>query len=134
MYYDRGKVRIRPLLDDPLRFPWDIMDLTYPVAGPVHSYICYALAKYQPEKQRSFLMGKPALFELRKFAGKYEGSLAKDIIDYVDDIEEGYVFRSTARWVLGFLVTDQEFIADFQSRIDRLYLAGLISIPEECKP
>jgi hypothetical protein len=125
-----GLVNIDPLFKNKFKFPWDFAGLTLPCAGSCHSYIANALAPLYPELQ-TILAGKPAMFELRRFAKLEGGEIFQEIADYCDRVESHR--DSVATKVLNFLSTHRAFKAAFQVKIDAAYRQGIITIPDECK-
>lgn len=115
---------------EPERFPWEYMGLDYPVYGPSYLYLCRFMAKYEPTQQ-SFLLGKPTIRELRRYAETEEG-LAKRIAKYVDEID-GYNAhfspRTLQKEILDFAKDFFPFRADFEKRLERDVKLGIITLP-----
>ena len=127
-----GLVNIDPFFKSKFKFPWDFMGLTLPCAGGTHSYIASAVAPYYPEQIRVLLTGKPAMFELRRFAKLEGGNIFNEIVQFCDGCESDR--DSVAVKVLNFLARHKGFRDAFQLRIDAAYRAGTVSIPKECEP
>lgn len=125
-----NSVRTDYFFKEPRRFPWEIMGMSVPLAGPPHAYICKALVPYIGEEHKGFFKGSPALFELERY-GEHSG-LAEDIVRHCNRGLEDKI--STAKIVLEFLSRNYAFRESFQKKIDKMYLDGVISIPKECEP
>jgi hypothetical protein len=131
----RAIIKIDPLFVNSRVFPWDVLGIWTPKVGPVHSYLCVILAEFGDHDEQVFLRGKPAMFELERFAKKTD-SLSNSIFSYCESIykKPQSERKNTADEVLGFLQTNQDFRKKIQKRLDILFLEGLALFPEECIP
>lgn len=127
-----GLVNIDPFFKSKFKFPWDFMGLTLPCAGSCHSYIASAVSPFYPEPIRVILNGKPAMFEMRRFAKLADGNIFNEIVTFCDRVESDR--DSVATKVLNFLSAHKGFRDALQIKIDAAYRQGTVSIPSECKP
>lgn len=131
-------LRIDYLFQDYRRFPWDVLGLTVPKAGPLHSYLCSILADFAPEDWRYFMRGLPSMRELNRAARLLQGSgsVITDIQVYTESHSNLRLSErvDVAQEVLDFLSRHKEFRAHTQKTLDRLWRQGLICVPRECEP
>lgn len=108
------------------RFPWDILGLTVPRVGNVHSNLCVVMANYD-SPQAYFLRSRPTLRELKRFAEE-EGGTAADIYTYSNRFSDSE--QSLEKLVLNFLEGNAEFTKMFQKRMNVLWADKRIYVPE----
>jgi hypothetical protein len=118
------------------RFPWDILGLTVPKVGPVHSYLTSILAPWGEDSYREFMRGSPSWREVQRAARVSGSQVLVDIASYCSQL---YELRPSdradvAQEVLNFLFRNSDFRLYVQKTLDRLYLQDLILVPEQVRP
>ena len=90
MIFNEGKkIRVEYYLDDYQKFPWDIMDLSVPMAGSVMNYLCFAISKYGADPEhKTFYTGYPTTGELISHAQTYKCQLSLSIVSYCQDCDK----------------------------------------------
>lgn len=128
-------LKIDHLFDDHTRFPWDVVGLTVPKIGSVHSYLCSTLAPWAEPAFQDFMRNTPSRRELAR-AAKAAGGVIADIFNYCEVIYELPQSErvDTAHEVLGFLARHRGFRDHVQKTLDRLWRQGLISVPRSMEP
>ena len=132
-------LKIDHLFEDYRRFPWDVLGLTVPKAGPLHSYLCSILADFAPpDDWRGFMKGLPSMRELNRAARLLHGSghVIVDIQLYTESHSSLRLSErvDVAQEVLDFLSRHKEYRAHAQKTLDRLWRQGLICVPGRCLP
>jgi hypothetical protein len=126
-------VNIQYFFKSPNKFPWEVMGLSHPKLGSMCGIICRIIAQYASPEWKYYYAQGPSLSELKRHFEHYqESSPAEDIIRHCE--REKYDSTApVAAGVLDFLSSFPPFCNDFQQKMDALYFAGRIKIPEEAK-
>lgn len=131
-------LKIDYLFQNYRRFPWDVLGLTVPKAGPLHSYLCSILADFASDEWREFMRGLPSMRELNRAARLLHGSghVIVDIQLYTESHSTLMLSErvDVAQEVLDFLSRHKGYRAHAQKTLDRLWRQGLICVPRECLP
>lgn len=128
-------LRIDHLFDDYRRFPWDVLGLSVPKAGPVHSYLTSILAPWGDDLYKEFMRALPSWREVQRAALASESQVLTEIVSYCSRL---YALRPSERTdvaqeVLDFLFRHGDFRRYVQKTLDRLYLQGLISVSADMR-
>lgn len=114
---------------DESRFPWNVMELSRPSYGPVHSYLASILWKFAKKAdERQFLRSGPTMRELLRFSKLNEdANVSMYIIRYVDGIGDEKMSAAylTLRGLYGF----KPYVQSVKIRLEQLYRRGQISVP-----
>lgn len=125
------QVNVSYFFRNPDGFPWDILGLSRPYIGPLHSYMCDAALFFCSHEERPILEQRPAFFELQKLAKEYSG-IFESIVNSCSQTTECRITK--ARILVSWLSSQPEFVKVMQSKLDSMWRQGLISIPEGARP
>lgn len=125
-----GRVRIGYFFDHPEGFPWDVLGLSRPYTGALHSYLIDAAMIFCSGAERALLQQRPTISELRRWAKAHPDSIFTSIVKACDD-NQPTCRTSLARSVVSWLEYQPKFTKFMSERLNQLWRAGSISIPGE---
>jgi len=126
-------VNIQYFFRNPNGFPWDVLKLSRPYSGPLHSYLCEAAYLFCDIKLRPFLEQRCTMRELERF-NDGESGLINDIIQFCKNNPDVTCRFTKERLVIEWLNNQHAFLTFMQKRLDSLYRQGLLSLPEGAQP
>lgn len=127
----KGAVNIDYFFNHPDGFPWDVLGLSRPYYGPVHSYVCAAASLICNPEERRFLRDA-TLRELIRFSEV--SPMAAEVAKFCQGLGTVNCRHEKAKLVISWMRHSQRFREYMQTLLDGLYRQDLISVPEGAKP
>lgn len=121
-------IRVQYFFDNPEEFPWNIIDLSYPLYGPPHCYMLRAFKNMYGSKLVGYSSLDMAVFSrIEKLAS--EDMVLNKLVRHCEMYEEGEFSTKNAA-VVAYLSNFDEFKDYLEQKLLRYYTQGLIELPE----